>query len=180
MHTNTDTHPYFVTPHGLALLQNSFAETQTKLRELTAVMDAVVRDSNNPEENSAAEEAVRERGILQMLSNQLSGQLQNARVFHPVDDGKFKQTGPVTFGCRIGLKASDGYTRVFDIVGEHEADIKQGKIAYTAPPYPCRLGMRTRRRNLLECGRQRSRLRNRLLGIVRLGFRLTPLFLYAD
>jgi len=144
MHTNTDNHPYFVTPHGLVLLQNSFAETQTKLRELTAVMDAVVRDSNNPEENSAAEEAVRERGILQMLSNQLSGQLQNARVFHPVDDGKFKQTGPVTFGCRIGLKAPDGHTRVFDIVGEHEADIKQGKIAYTAPliraAWGCELG----------------------------------------
>lgn len=131
MTPNKPTH--FVTPRGLEMLQISFAETQQKLQDITTVLDDVKGDSSNPDENAAVEEAVRERGILQVVFNQLSDHLQHARLFHPVKDGRFDENGLVTFGCRIGLRSEDGGLRLFDIVGEHESDIKAGKISYQAP-----------------------------------------------
>lgn len=124
---------HLVTPRGLEMLQNSFAETQRKLQNITSVLDDVAGDSSNPEENAAAEEAVRERGILLTVFNKLSDHLQHARLFHPIKDGRFDENGLVTFGCRIGLRAEDGGLRLFDIVGEHESDIGAGKISYLAP-----------------------------------------------
>lgn len=129
----TNQPPHLVTPRGLEMLQNSFAETQRKLQDFATVLDEVAGDSSNPDENAAAEEAVRERGILLAVLNKLSDHLQHARLFHPIKDGRFDENGLVTFGCRIGLRSDDGKLRLFDIVGEHESDIGAGKISYLAP-----------------------------------------------
>ena len=60
----------------------------------------------------------------------ISHSLSNAEV---VDTSKLSETDRVTFGAYISLQDEENKKVVYQIVGEDEADVKQGKISINSP-----------------------------------------------
>jgi transcription elongation GreA/GreB family factor len=112
------TNPNFVTPHGLALIDE---EIET-LRKLLA---------------HAQHES--DRAGIARASRDLRYWTQRRATAQPVDPPKAPKK--VAFATRVTVKRDDGREQVFSIVGEDEADLEKGLIAYTVPMARALLGL---------------------------------------
>ena len=62
---------------------------------------------------------------------ELEGKLSNAQI---IDPGQIHADGQCVFGATVELEdANNGNTVTYQIVGDDEADIKQGKISISSP-----------------------------------------------
>jgi transcription elongation factor GreB len=116
-------HPNLVTPRGLAHLKDRLTETQTRLAALRA----------RAERLDKLPEAAAERDI-----RYLEARLRSAILIDPVAHDLTE----VAFGLAVRLADDDGAERIFEIVGEDEADPAQGRIAPHAPLARALLGAR--------------------------------------
>lgn len=116
-------HPNLVTPRGLAALKARLAETQTRLAALRA----------RAERLDKLPEAAAERDI-----RYLEARLRAAILIDPASHDRTE----VAFGLAVRLADEDGTERVFEIVGEDEANPAQGRIAPHAPLARILLGAR--------------------------------------
>lgn len=81
----------------------------------------------NAEYHAAREQQSFNEGRIQ----ELEGNLSNAQV---IDITTIENTGKVVFGTTVSLINADTDERVeYKIVGEDEADVKQGKISVSSP-----------------------------------------------
>ena len=107
-------HPNYVTPSGLAALQDRLRATQGRLGALKARKDRLDR----------LPEAAAERDI-----RYLEARLRSAILIDPA-------TLPLTevaFGLIVTVAGADGTERRYQITGEDEADPASGRIAAHAP-----------------------------------------------
>ena len=116
-------HPNLVTPRGLAQLKDRLTETQTRLAALRA----------RAERLDKLPEAAAERDI-----RYLEARLRSAILIDPAGHDLTE----VAFGLAVRLADDDGAERIFEIVGEDEADAAQGRIAPHAPLARALLGAR--------------------------------------
>ena len=116
-------HPNLVTPRGLAQLKDRLTETQTRLSALRA----------RAERLDKLPEAAAERDI-----RYLEARLRSAILIDPAGHDLTE----VAFGLGVRLADDDGADRIFEIVGEDEADPAQGRIAPHAPLARALLGAR--------------------------------------
>lgn len=107
-------HPNYVTPRGLAALQDRLAALRSELARLKARAD---RLDTLPER--AAERDIR----------YVEARLASAI---PVDPAA-QPPGEVAFGARVTVADEDGREAVYEIVGEDEADAGTGRIAPQSP-----------------------------------------------
>ena len=119
-----------MTPRGLSMLKEELKRRKEveRMRIVRAIEEARAHgDLSENAEYSAAKEA---QSFNEGRIKELEGTIALANVIDPA-----KLSGEkVVFGATVKLSDADSGDDVsYTIVGEHEADIKQGRIAITAP-----------------------------------------------
>ncbi len=107
-------HPNFVTPRGLAALRDRLAAVRTGLARLKA----------RPDRLDLLPEKAAERDI-RYLEARLASAIPVDPASQPRDE--------VAFGARVTVADDEGHERVYEIVGEDEADAPAGRIAPQSP-----------------------------------------------
>jgi transcription elongation GreA/GreB family factor len=107
-------HPNLVTASGLEALTNAMAECR-------AVYNAAQQIEDAGERRRAVAVASREMRYF-------ADRLRTAQVVPPP-----AEFGAVAFGHRVSFKRDDGRHQAFRIVGEDEADPRNGSISYVSP-----------------------------------------------
>lgn len=108
-------HPNFVTPAGLAALQERLAA----LKEEQAQLEQLPETPENKLAKSQVERNVR----------YVSHRIDNAIPVDPASQPKDE----VAFGAIVRVEDDTGKTQEFEIVGEDEADAAKGKVSWVSP-----------------------------------------------
>ncbi len=109
-----------------------------ELRELKSVRRpkviqaiAEAREHGDLKENAEYHAAREEQGFIEGRVKDIEGKLSNAQI---IDVKTMKDTGRVIFGTTVVIYDEDEDKEItYQIVGEDEADIKQGKISVSSP-----------------------------------------------
>ncbi|HEX4741371.1 MAG TPA: transcription elongation factor GreA [Caulobacteraceae bacterium] len=107
-------HPNVVTPEGLAAIDTALAEARA------AYAAAQAKDDVSADRTAMARAT---RDLRYWSARRASAQL----VHRPEDPDS------VAFGCTVTVEREDGRVQRFRIVGEDEADPKEGRISYVSP-----------------------------------------------
>ena len=107
-------HPNYVTPAGLQQLKDKVGELETRRLELL-----------DGEDDLAREQLVYVDRDLRYYTARLESAI-------PVAMGR-QPRRKVAFGAAVTVSQNGGDRRTFTIVGEDEADLKEGKISYVSP-----------------------------------------------
>ena len=98
-------------------------------RIIQAIAEA--RGHGDLKENAEYHEARREQGFVEGRIQELEAKISNAQV---IDVTKMQPTGKVIFGATVELiNLSNDESVKYQIVGDDEADIKDGKISVSSP-----------------------------------------------
>jgi transcription elongation factor GreA len=120
-----------ITVVGAELLKAELHRLKTVERPAVITAIAEARAQGDLSENAEYDAAREKQGFIEGRILELEGKLANAQIIDPAlldDDGR------VVFGTNVELVDTEtDETFVYQIVGEDEADIKAGKIAYSAP-----------------------------------------------
>jgi transcription elongation factor GreA len=104
-----------------------------KSEERPAVIKAIAeaRGHGDLSENAEYHAAREHQGFIEGRIKELESKLSHCEV---IDVTKLPQTGRVVFGATVELEGeADGARVRYQVVGEDEADIRQGLIAITSP-----------------------------------------------
>lgn len=107
-------HPNYVTPAGLHQLEDKVGELETRRLELL-----------DGEDDLAREQLVYVDRDLRYYTARLESAILVAMSRQP--------RRKVAFGAAVTVSQNGGDRRTFTIVGEDEADLKEGKISYVSP-----------------------------------------------
>ena len=89
------------------------------------------RELGDLKENAEYHAAREEQGMVEARIRDIEGRLQNAVI---IDVTTIEHTGKVIFGTTVEIaNCETDESVVYQIVGEDEADIKQGKISIASP-----------------------------------------------
>jgi transcription elongation factor GreA len=119
-----------MTPAGRAYMQKQLAKLKNVDRPANARAIEVARGHGDLSENADYSAAQEEQGMIEAKIRELEAKLGMAEVIDPT-----KLSGTrVKFGATVTIEdAESGETQRYVIVGEHEADIKRGRISIGAP-----------------------------------------------
>jgi transcription elongation factor GreB len=110
-----------VTPTGYSLLINEKAELQKEFKETDQLEERERR---------------RKQAVINVQLKQLEERIQSARIIEPDD-----QLEEVRFGKVVCFRPADKQkAQCFRIVGVDEANLKEGKVSFTAPIIRAMLG----------------------------------------
>ncbi|MGD8591893.1 MAG: transcription elongation factor GreA [Gammaproteobacteria bacterium] len=98
-------------------------------RVIQAIADA--REHGDLKENAEYHAAREQQSFIEGRIEEINAKLSNAEI---IDVTTFGTTGRVVFGATVEVLDEDsGEETTYQIVGEDEADIKQGMISVTSP-----------------------------------------------
>ncbi len=98
-------------------------------RVIQAISDA--REHGDLKENAEYHAARDQQGFIEARIKDLEAKLSNAQI---IDVTKIDGGGKVIFGATVELEDIDnGESVTYQLVGEDEADIKEGRISITSP-----------------------------------------------
>ena len=104
-------------------------KTEARPRVVQAIAEA--RGHGDLKENAEYHAAKDEQGFIEGRIRELEGLLSNAEV---IDVARLAGTKKIVFGATVSLvDEADGKASRYQIVGEYEADMKQGRISITSP-----------------------------------------------
>jgi transcription elongation factor GreA len=106
---------------------------QLKRVERPRVIEAIAeaRAHGDLKENAEYHAAREQQGFIEGRIKDIEGKLSNAQI---IDVSKLPRTGKVVFGVTVDvLDVDKDEEHTYIIVGEDEADIKQGKISISSP-----------------------------------------------
>ncbi|GAA3931354.1 transcription elongation factor GreA [Litoribacillus peritrichatus] len=104
-------------------------KTEDRPRVIAAIADA--REHGDLKENAEYHAAREQQGFIEGRIQEIEGKLSDAQV---IDVTKLPNNGKVIFGSTVDLINLETDEEVtYQIVGEDEADIKQGKVSVTSP-----------------------------------------------
>jgi transcription elongation GreA/GreB family factor len=107
-------HPNLVTASGLEALTDAVRESRTAYDAAQRIEDA--------------DERRRTVAVASRDMRYFAGRLRTAQLVPPPTD-----FGAVAFGHRVTFRRDDGRRQAFKIVGEDEADPRNGSISYVSP-----------------------------------------------
>jgi len=116
---------------GADMLRTELHQLKTVARPgvITAIQEA--RSHGDLSENAEYEAAKERQSFIEGRIAELESKLANAEIIDPTT---LDADGRCVFGATVELEDSDsGDVVTYQIVGEDEADIKQGKISVTSP-----------------------------------------------
>ena len=99
--------------------------------ERPAVIQAIAeaRAQGDLSENAEYDAAKEKQGFIEGRIADLEGKLSNAQIIDPTT---LDADGRIVFGANVELEDADSAV-TYQIVGDDEADIKQGKISVSSP-----------------------------------------------
>ena len=104
-------------------------KSDARPRVIQAIAEA--RGHGDLKENAEYHAAKEEQGFIEGRIRELELQLSNAEV---IDVSRLVGNNKVLFGATVSLvDEADGKSSRYQIVGEYEADMKQGLISITSP-----------------------------------------------
>jgi transcription elongation factor GreA len=120
-----------LTVAGAAKLREELQRLKTIERPKVVAAIAEARSHGDLSENAEYDAAKERQGFLEGRIKDLEGKLSNAQIIDPM---LLDADGRCVFGATVDLEdqeSGDGVT--YQIVGEDEADIKQGKLSFGSP-----------------------------------------------
>ena len=119
-----------MTPAGHAKLKEELKRLKEVERPANVKAIEIARGHGDLSENADYSAAKEEQGLIEAKIRELEAKIAMAEVIDPT-----KLSGTrVKFGATVTIEDSEsGETQRYVIVGEHEADIKRGRISIGAP-----------------------------------------------
>ncbi len=120
-----------VTVHGAELLKEELQRLRSEDRPNVIQAIAEARAQGDLSENAEYEAAKEKQSFIEGRISELEGKLSNMQVIDPT---ALNAEGRVVFGATVRCEDLDaGDVKTYQIVGEDEADIKEGKISIASP-----------------------------------------------
>lgn len=122
---------YPMTVQGARALEEELTHLTKVRRPALSQAIAEARELGDLKENAEYHAAREEQGMVEARVRDIEGRLQNAVI---IDVTTIEHTGKVIFGTTVEIANVETDESVtYQIVGEDEADIKQGKISIGSP-----------------------------------------------
>lgn len=116
---------------GAEKLRAELHELKTVQRPAVISAIAEARSHGDLSENAEYDAAKEQQGFIEGRISDLEGKLSNAQIINPA---QLDADGACVFGATIDLEdLANGTMVTYQIVGDDEADIKQGKISISSP-----------------------------------------------
>ena len=119
------THPNYVTPVGLKLLQQAAEQLEQERTELFPRKEDPIANQR--------------LSVVQRDLRYYEARLEQAILVNPAD----QPADTVLFGATVTVEDEEGENRVFSIVGEDEADIAVNKVSWVSPLAKALIGHKT-------------------------------------
>jgi transcription elongation factor GreA len=120
-----------LTLNGAEKLREELHRLKTVERPSVVAAIAEARSHGDLSENAEYDAAKERQGFIEGRIQEVEGKLSNAQI---IDPKSLDADGRVVFGSTVALEDQDSGDQVtYQIVGEDEADIKQGKLSYASP-----------------------------------------------
>ena len=121
----------YYTAEGLQKLKDELQDLKIRGRAEAARQLAEARDKGDLSENAEYEAAKDRQGFIEGRIQEIEGKLSAAQI---IDPSAVDAAGRVVFGATVELEDEDsGDAVTYQIVGEDEADLKQGLINISSP-----------------------------------------------
>jgi transcription elongation factor GreA len=119
-----------MTPSGYASMKAQLQKLKNVDRPANSRAIEIARGHGDLSENADYSAAKEEQGLIEAKIRELEAKTAMAEVIDPT-----KLSGTrVKFGATVTIEDTDsGESQTYTIVGEHEADIKKGRISIGAP-----------------------------------------------
>ncbi|MCH8552771.1 MAG: transcription elongation factor GreA [Natronospirillum sp.] len=122
---------YPMTVEGEQKLQQELKQLKSEARPKVIEAIAEAREHGDLKENAEYHAAREQQGFIEGRIKELEAKLGGAQV---IDVKALPQTGKVLFGVTVTLINLDSEESVrYRIVGEDEANVKEGRISVTSP-----------------------------------------------
>lgn len=120
-----------LTVTGANKLREELEELKSVVRPRIIAAIATAREHGDLKENAEYHAAREQQSFAEGRIAEIESKLSNAQI---IDVTKLDANGKVVFGATVGIEALDSEQRfIYQIVGEDEADIKQGRISIGSP-----------------------------------------------
>ena len=120
-----------ITLRGAELLRDELKRLKTIERPAVVAAIAEARSHGDLSENAEYDAAKERQGFVEGRIADVEGKLGNAQI---IDPASLDADGRVVFGATVDLEDADSSQKVtYQIVGDDEADLKQGKISLNSP-----------------------------------------------
>ena len=120
-----------ITIRGAELLREELKKLKTADRPRVVIAIAEARAHGDLKENAEYHAAKDEQGFIEARIRDIESKLSHANV---IDVRKLTVTGRVVFGSTVDLLNEEDDTEItYQIVGEDEASIREGRISFTSP-----------------------------------------------
>ncbi|KKN86076.1 hypothetical protein LCGC14_0272730 [marine sediment metagenome] len=122
---------YPMTKQGAEALETELKHLKSVMRPQITQAIAEARELGDLKENAEYHAAREQQGMVEARIRDIEGRLSNAQV---IDVTAIAHTGKVFFGTTVEIANVDtDEAVVYQIVGEDEAEIKEGKISVSSP-----------------------------------------------
>ncbi|WP_022965150.1 transcription elongation factor GreA [Denitrificimonas caeni] len=122
---------YPMTLQGARALEEELKHLKTVMRPKITADIATARELGDLKENAEYHAAREQQGMTEARIRDIEGRLSAAQI---IDVTTLPYTGKVFFGTTVEIaNVETDETVTYQIVGEDEADLKQGKISVTSP-----------------------------------------------
>ena len=119
-----------ITTLGAEKLRAELDELKRVKRPAVVQAIAEAREKGDLSENAEYDAAKEMQGHIEGRIAELEGKIPLLQIIDP----KTLQAGDrIVFGATVELEDDDGQSRIFQIVGDDEADIKAGRISISSP-----------------------------------------------
>ena len=119
-----------ITTLGAEKLRAELDELKRVKRPAVVQAIAEAREKGDLSENAEYDAAKEMQGHIEGRIAELEGKIPLLQIIDP----KTLQAGDrIVFGAPVELEDDDGQSRIFQIVGDDEADIKAGRISISSP-----------------------------------------------
>mgnify|MGYP001980263801 CR=1 FL=1 len=123
--------PIPMTVHGSESLRAELAQRKGEIRQSIVKDIAEARAHGDLKENAEYHAAREQQSLNEGRIQDIESKLADAQI---IDVTKIPATGKVIFGVTVTIADEDGDGEMtYQIVGEDEADLKQGKISVLSP-----------------------------------------------
>ncbi len=119
-----------MTTRGAELLRAELHRLKTVERPNVITAIAEARAHGDLSENAEYDAAREKQGFIEGRISELEAKLGNAQV---IDPKLLDADGRCVFGATVDLEHDGGEAATYQIVGEDEADIKEGRISISSP-----------------------------------------------
>ncbi len=122
---------YPMTVQGAEALREELTRLKTIDRPAVTAAIAEARAHGDLKENAEYHAAREQQGFIEGRIQDIEGKLSNAQI---IDIAKVPHTGKVIFGSTVEIENIETEeVKVYQIVGDDEADFKIGKISVNSP-----------------------------------------------